>query len=293
MPTWIANEQEDVRRQAAQWLAQPAFEKMLRAFGIDRLLDPDELVTWSGSVLDTRDGHERRDAPTVKWTAQHVQAIIEAARDLGLLATDPPQRSGYAVTLILGGAATGNRLRTQFVHDLESAGVGVGTIVALATNRAISSSEHLSDPESTDDATEWMHLLRCVNDLFGPLEPPPRDTPAIGDAELENKCVRRGGGAIRLLSAPEATNRRPTTLDTLTFLLNRIGPNELSPILVVTSAIYAPYQFFAGAPALLGGGVRPVELVGTSTSRTDDQLLAQRLGQELHAAITWARRALG
>lgn len=292
MPTWIANEPEDVRRQAAQWLAQPAFEKMLHAFGIDRLLDPDELATWSASVLDTRDGHERRDAPTVKWEARRVQAIIEAAGDLGLLATDPPYRSAYAVTLILGGAATGNRLRTQLVHDLESAGVGVGTIVALATNRAISPSEHLSDPESTDDATEWMHLLRCVNDLFGPLEPPPQDTPATGDAELDNTFVGRGGGAVRFLITPETANRRPTTVDTLTFLLNRIGAKELSPILVVTSAIYVPYQFFAGVPTLLGGGVRPVELVGTSTSRTDDQLLAQRLGQELHAAITWAGRAL-
>jgi hypothetical protein len=65
-------------------------------------------------------------------------------------------------------------------------------------------------------------------------------------------------------------------------------------VLLITSAIYAPYQFFTSAPLLLARGVGWVELVGTPTA-TDraGQLLAQRLGQEIHSAIAGAVELVG
>jgi hypothetical protein len=64
--------------------------------------------------------------------------------------------------------------------------------------------------------------------------------------------------------------------------------------LVITSAIYAPYQFFAAVGQLLTAGLGHAELTGTPTSTGGAPLLlAQRLGQEIHAAITAATALTG
>ncbi|MGH3687033.1 MAG: hypothetical protein ACRDRU_01615 [Pseudonocardiaceae bacterium] len=53
--------------------------------------------------------------------------------------------------------------------------------------------------------------------------------------------------------------------------------------------LYAPYQFFAGAPVVLSDGAEYVELVGTPTGIDGDiNLLTQRIAQEIHAAMNAA-----
>jgi hypothetical protein len=293
VPSWIANEPKDVPRRAARWLAEPALGQVVRAFGFGESLDPEQLAAWSAAVLDTRQGHERREAPPVDWDTTRVKAVVEAAGQLGLMVTDWPALSAYTTTVILGGAATGNRLRTQLVRDLQARGVDVGTVVLLASNRPISPSEHATDPESADDTSEWMHLLRCVDDFFGPLEPTVEASKReASDIWRDDTFTGAAGTAVRLVVAEDRVTRRPTTLAAVRFLMNRSDAAALSPVLVVTSAIYVPYQFFAAVPAFLSGGVRPVEVIGTPTSIADERLLAQRLGQELHAAITWAVRLI-
>jgi hypothetical protein len=64
-------------------------------------------------------------------------------------------------------------------------------------------------------------------------------------------------------------------------------------MLIITSAIYAPYQFFVGAPIALSDGAERVELVGTPTSADGNtKLLAQRIGQEIHGALNTAAKLL-
>ena len=71
------------------------------------------------------------------------------------------------------------------------------------------------------------------------------------------------GTNIRVLVAPSSSaHRRANTSDSLTFLLDRVPLVRRRHVLIITSAIYAPYQSFAGAPVVLSDGADHVELVG-------------------------------
>jgi hypothetical protein len=57
-------------------------------------------------------------------------------------------------------------------------------------------------------------------------------------------------------------------------------------MLIITSAIYAPYQFFTIAPQLLAAGTEHAEFVSTAAQTTGDKaVLAQRIAQEIDSAI--------
>ena len=107
-------------------------------------------------------------------------------------------------------------------------------------------------------------------------------------------AVGASGRRLRLLVASaRSAGTRATTADAIRFALERLAPSERRHTLLVTSAIYAPFQFFRGAPLLLADGAHSVELVGTDTARSSDPLrLAQRLAQETHAAIEAATNLL-
>lgn len=63
-------------------------------------------------------------------------------------------------------------------------------------------------------------------------------------------------------------------------------------VIIIANVIYAPYQFFAGAPIVLSDGAEHVVL-GCPTGTDDDtNLLAQRITQEVHAAVNAATAIL-
>jgi len=96
-----------------------------------------------------------------------------------------------------------------------------------------------------------------------------------------------------LVAPSRSTQSRANTADGLIFLLERIPPTKRCHTLVITSAIYAPYQFFVGAPILSSDGAEHVELVGTPTDTDGDiSLLTQRIAQEIHAAVNAATTLL-
>jgi hypothetical protein len=78
--------------------------------------DCEALVEWSRRILDTRRGAERRDAIPTTWTPEHIRELLSAAGPLGLLHTAAPCRAAYDMTVLLGGATTGNRLRTALAR---------------------------------------------------------------------------------------------------------------------------------------------------------------------------------
>jgi hypothetical protein len=64
-------------------------------------------------------------------------------------------------------------------------------------------------------------------------------------------------------------------------------------VLIITSTIYAPYQFFVGAPVVLSDGAEHAELVGSPTGTDGDtNLLAQQIAQEVNAAVNAATTIL-
>lgn len=287
---WVSGTHADVRRAAQRWLDSAAFQRLTVALGGPRspIGDRTALVEWSGRILDTRRGAERRDAHPITWTPEHIRELLSAAGPLGLLETAAPSRAAYDTTVLLGGATTGNRLRTALAQDLAGRGVDLGMLVAATAERALSDHEHGSDPDSVPDRTEWANLLRYLADVFGPLRSGAATTGGTGAvAWRDHEFDTATGTNLRVLVAPSSSaHRRASTADNLTFLRQRIPLVRRRQVLVITSAIYTPYQFFAGAPVLVSDGAEHVEFVGTPTGTDGDtNLLAQRIAQEIHAAM--------
>lgn len=287
---WVSGSQVDVLRTAQRWFESTAFQRLIVALGGPNppIGNLEALARWSASTLDTRRGAERRDALPATWTTDQIRALLSAAGPLGLLDTAPPCRASYQTTVLLGGATTGNRLRTALARDLASRGVDLGVLVAVTAERALSDHEHATDPDSVADRTEWANLLRYLADAFGPLQAGAATTGGTGSAAWQDHEFDTAmGTSLRVLVAPSGSaHRRANTSDGLTFLLDRIPLVQRRHVLIITSAIYAPYQFFAGAPAVLSDGAEHVELVGTPTGIDGDtNLLAQRIAQEVHSAV--------
>ena len=217
-----------------------------------------------------------------------MQALLEAGDGLGLMRTARPSRMAYDVGVILGGATTGNRLRVEMTAGLLRSDLRTPQVVLLAAERALGAHEIEEEPASEHDGTEWRNLIRNADAELGPLDEVAADSGGVGLRAWRDVRYRSAGPAVRLLVAPSPRpEHRASTADAIRFFARRIAADDRRTVLVVTSAIYAPYQFFSAAPLVLAADARHAELVGTPTTRDGDtRLLAQRLGQETHAAIS-------
>jgi hypothetical protein len=292
-PIWSAEQRSDVEEMAREWLSSPQLRAVASEMdaATNGKLDLAALTRWSAEALDTRAGGERREAPAVESPPARAAALLELARRWGMLETRGPQREIYEATILLGGTTIGNRLRTELTRRCAEEGTKLGVLVAASAKRRIGDSERRSDPSSTGESEEWENLFRNVAEIFGPLNREIEETGGAGVNAWKDASFSSPGPEIRLLVAPPREGRaRANTGDVLSFLQSRLSPHDHPRLLLVTSAIYAPYQFFVAAPALLAGHAQYVELIGTATAvgAGDQHLLAQRLAQETHAAITAA-----
>jgi hypothetical protein len=288
-PIWCAERLADVEKMAREWLASPQLRAVASEMdgAADSELDPTALAQWSAEILDTRSGSERREAPAVESPPARAAALLELAKYWGMLETQGPQRDTYEATILLGGTTTGNRLRTELAKRCAKEGTRLGVLVAASAERRISDTERRSDPDAVDESEEWENLLRNVAEIFGPLSPGVEETGGAGAGSWKDASFSSPGPEIRLLVAPPREGRsRANTGDALSFLQDRLSLPDHPHLLLITSAIYAPYQFFVAAPVLLAGHAQSVELIGTATAISEDRhLLAQRLAQETHASI--------
>jgi hypothetical protein len=281
---WVARSAMEVRGIAHSWLAVPELHALIDAVGgLDASLasDREALRGWSSTHLDTRGHAERRDAPAATIPVSVRTPLIDAAHALGLLATSDASASYYQAIIVLGGATTGNALRTELAARVAQKTAG-WTLVGLTSDRALTAAEHQSDPDSRGDHVEWANLLRQIRTYIGSLS---QETEKGVGGELGFTTVDRQ--KVRILIAPRQSHgRRPTTAQQLNFFCRRTPATDRHSVLLITNAIYAPYQFFAGATVLLENGSQQVELIGTRTTvDTTRDLIYQRIAQEIHSAI--------
>jgi hypothetical protein len=281
---WVACSARELRNIAHSWLAVPELQALIEAVGgLDTrsVNDPEALRRWSSTHLDTRGHAERRDAQATTIPSSIRTSLIDAAHTLGLRATSDASISSYQAIVILGGATTGNALRTELAARIVQKTTG-WTLVGLSSDRALTAAEHQSDPDSEGDQLEWANLLRQIRTHLGPLS---QGTEKGDDSELGFTTADRQ--KVRILIAPrDNQGRRPTTAQQLGFFCRRTPATDRNSVLLITNAIYAPYQFFAGATVLLKNGSRRVELIGTDTTvDTTGDLIYQRIAQEIHSAI--------
>jgi hypothetical protein len=263
------------------WPPEHPIFRWIRAKAEDPV-DVDTIVAWSARFLDTRAQAERRDAPAICVPDSAKGSLLNASRALGLLSTPAPSADRYTAIVVLGGATTGNILRTDLAAEV-SRRVSWSELIGLSSDRELGTAEHRSDPDSVDDGVEWVHLLRQIRLRLGPLT---SATPAGGD-DTEQIFTDALGHVVRILVPPrDESNRRPSTAGQLDFLCRRRPADERASVLLVTNSIYAPYQFFAGAAVLLDAGCRRVELIGTETDVDESgEHGYQRLAQEIHSAL--------
>lgn len=281
---WSVSTLKDAKRRAEEWLLCPALTDLVSKLGgpVISLGHLDQVCAWSAATLDTRRGRERWDVPPVEHLRAASVEVLAAAEALGLLQTPPPQDRAYDLVVVLGGSTTGNRLRTDLARAILR-DVRAGCIVALASDRLISPSELSGGAtEASDDRTEWRHLLRLFEDAFGPLV---RRQSVRGPKWVDKSYDSGQGLPVRLVVAPAPKVGRSTTRSQLRFLRQRVDVPMRRSVLLVTNAIYVPYQFFAGAGELLHDDGR-VEVIGTPTETEGDLVrLVQRVAQEIHAAL--------
>ena len=278
---WTASRRTDVVDRARAWLLSDEMRDLIAQAGgpipsIDHLQD---LRTWSQHYFDTRHGAERHDTDRFVHPPAVIEALVDAAEPLGLMHTPPATRSAYDTLVILAGTATGNRLRTALAHSVLEH-VATRSVVALASDRELSPSERTAP---SDVATEWQDLKACLVAAFGPLRTP---SDRSGDPQ-DQEFIDDRGQRLKVTVVPRVRGQRPTTREQLRFLNARTPRSDRDAVLIVTSAIYVPYQFFSAAPELLTDTPHHAEMIGTPTSRTvrDDVSFAQRVAQEIHAAI--------
>ncbi len=281
---WVAQTSAAVFARASRWITSRALTSLVAELGgPSASAAVSDLVAWSETTLDTRGGRERHDVEPLTWTPQWIDALIAAGEPLGMMRTPGHQRPSYDATVILGGTALGNHLRMQLAAELGRGGIGLGTLVVLTADRPLTGNERAH--AARGEHTESENALRNLRDEFGSLS---STGPAltVNGGRDQAFTTDDGRAAKVLVAGPPAGSMRASTVDAVRFALDRIAVGEREHVLVLSSAIYAPFQFFRVAPLLLSRGTRYVELVGTPTAATADRRrLAQRIAQETHAAI--------
>jgi hypothetical protein len=270
------------------------FRTLVDALGgppvVDVGQDLPALVRWSSRTLDTRMGAERQAAAPITFPDPKVAALLTAAGPLGLLRTQTPTLPRYDMTVVLGGTTTGNELRTKLAAEFASKGMVLGQVVGLAADRAITPGER----DASGHRTEAGHLDSLLTVALGREHPEPWNEVHALQSIDPAKSQHRGSGTRTLTAPSSRPGRRADTEDAILFLAHEVLPAWRRRVLVITSAIYAPYQFLVVAPPLIERRSRHVELVGTPTA-TDGppESLAQRVAQEIHATVVTLARHLG
>lgn len=282
---------------AREWLASPELRRLSGSLGGPRhpAEETPALARWSAETLDTRGGRERQEAIPVRSSESRRALLLELAEVWGMLETADPRDDSYTATVLLGGTATANRMRTGRAAHYAAQGTGLGLLIGASAKRRLGDQERRDDPEVGSGSSESENLLGNLERRFGPLVLKSRQSGGCDSQAWEDVIFTAPDGRlVRLIVGPAGEGRvRANTLDVLTFLRRRIELSDCRRILLVTSAIYVSYQFFISAPALLGAGARSIELVGTPTARAGGpDLLAQRLAQETHATIRAALAVL-
>lgn len=258
---FLANSEDprSIAEWSRQWLTAPETRELFEHFGHplaatglgDLLAEAEESTR---STFDFRQGGERWEARRTEFSPQVTGLVDHVVDNLYREPSAAPSVEIGPVThaLVLGGRINSCILRGELLDRLLNDGLEVGAVWGLGSRRQVTDEEHrvaaeleLGDIEDELDAM----TVALRHTLHLPM-PPTRDSNAPSEVRpLRSEPVP----VIGLAAAPGNPDKpRATTSDTYSFFRDTAG--ELSPsdhILIVTSAIHAPFQH-AQAIAELG-----------------------------------------
>jgi hypothetical protein len=296
--------EEAVRR----WVDEPMFSALTARFDWpltsgdvgERLARLDEL----SEAWNFRGGRERNLAAAAALDEDTERSVLACARRLGLRdAFGRPERDRYEHCLILGGLVRACVLRPALAADLVRSGVSFGEITALGAFRPLAGDEPvLAEQASLSDVTDEIWAMDAgVRRALALGEPVSVAGELADDASFRSWTVRRydaTDAAVSVIAAPsgDPARRRATTPETYAWWAENVAELQAGQrVLIVTSAIYAPYQH-ADAVRMLaveyGCGVETVGVPHYVTGGMDPQPFgAQHYLQEMRSTIR-AFRAL-
>lgn len=279
-PAWghAARTPETVLASVDAWVTNPALAALVGAFGGQPPAATGERLAWldafSGEHWDFRAGQERNLARRAEFSAPVTALILEAATAMGLATSTPPAQREYTHLLILGGLARACLVRPRFAADLIHDGISVGSVTALSAYRPLRGDENeLIDKLGHSGKDNEMEVMQAgLTAAFSLGDPVADERHDERDAEFGTSLVRTwhaGALPVRLVVAPspEPATRRANTADTYAYWADtcvHLGPADT--ILLVTSAIYVPFQHADAVRMLALPHGSSVETVGIDLS---------------------------
>jgi hypothetical protein len=290
---------EAVRGFIESWVDQPALRRTVEAEGGSwprgSLEARVESLHEFSERWDFRGGGERLDIATGRIGID-AATLRSAAVELGMAAARPPVDAAYDHALVLGGTALANVYRLRRLYELRDGGLEVGRVAALTALREIGEAELRIVRERPEVAaivaegpgTEFEVMIAAIEHFSGAravVEPRPDPNPNLASARAQV------GDAV-VVAAPSADpDRRANSRDNYAAYSSSIGPAD--SVLVVTSSIYLPYQFFVALQEIGWRQPRTIEAVGFPPEWMGSVLTGpENVLQELRSALFGARSTL-
>ncbi|NGM14334.1 hypothetical protein ENC19_17510 [Verrucosispora sp. CWR15] len=242
------------------WATSAPMRDLVDAFGgafpatSDDLTATGVLLKWlddfSAGCWNFRAGAERPAAPEPELDGDTRALVLSAAVALGLVEATKPLHEQYTHLIVLGGMARACLQRTSYAAALINGGfVGRPEVAALGSFRPLATEEQalLAAHGAAGGATEMDAMDAGVQRYLGLRSP--IDDESVLDGSNQNLSwrvrtyQRDDTPTVRVLAAPSSDPaRRANTGDTQRYWAQRLQLTAEDRVLVVTSAIYVPFQ---------------------------------------------------
>jgi hypothetical protein len=288
-----------VRGFIEEWVSHPALRRIVEIDGgawpqgslEERVA---KLHDFSGR-WDFRGGASERLAIGAADLQLDTDELLVRAGQLGLTDSVAPVDAGYDHGIVLGGTALANIYRVQRLFELQAGGTTMAASACLTALRELGRDECAIVESRPDIAslvegatTEFDVMVAAVTHFGGGVA-------KVSRAASDNPHLASARAAIDqtlVIAAPSADpSRRANTLDNYNAYLDRVEQRQT--VLVVTSSIYLPYQFFVALQALGWHRALTVEAIGFPPEWMQGVLTgATNVLQELRSALYGAHVTL-
>lgn len=297
------SESSEIAAEVGRWVNSDPILELAEAFGAgDRQGDLDStlesLDTFSADHWDFRRGRERNLALQEEFPPETGELVASAARALGMTDPEPPRFDRYDHVLVLGGLVRACVLRPQYAAALIGSGLACTDVTALGAFRPLGGDEPdlatAGGLVGVENEVEAMDAgMRRAFDLGDPESEEGRhdaESPTL--SWLVRRYVADTGRGVSVIAAPTTDpTRRANTPDTYKYWAEKVV--ELVPgdkVLLVTSAIYVPFQHADAIRMLTLPYGAEVDTVGLDTTQVADSRLRQTFTpanylQEVRSAI--------
>jgi hypothetical protein len=292
-----------IKEAVRDWVTHPVFVGLVAAFGGPPVQDDlghylAALEEFS-AAWDSRDGQERHLAGSLQISGASRDQVLRAADVLGLRdGFARPRASRYDHCLILGGQVRACIVRPAWAAELARTGISFDGVTALGGFRKLVGNEPSLVAElGMADVTDEFHAMDAgLGRAFGAAGHPVSE--GYYDPENPNTSwtvhrYEHENPSLSVVAAPSTQPhlRRANTADSYAWWATNIA--KLTPghrVLLVTSAIYVPFQHADAMRMLSAVYGCAVETVGVPAEWTVDGIAKQEFTaanylQELRSAI--------